>query len=82
MTGQTPDGAPPSLLTTVTAAAVRHGLTAFGGVLVEAGFLDKDHATQLSGMAAGVTSIVVALIWSAIEKSNKLAWIKALLGQG
>ena len=47
---------------------VRHGLTFIGGLLITKGLLDQGTLSEL----IGATSTLVGVIWSMIEKKQKV----------
>lgn len=56
-------------------SAIRHGLTVLGGVLVAKGWTTEADATS---MAMDLSPILVAVIWSLIEKASTAKKVQAL----
>lgn len=76
---QVPVEQPPSYLVTVVGIILRVVLVAGGTTLVNSGFLTKDQDQAFIAWGLGGAAAIAAVIWSFLERHDKIQTIKDLL---
>jgi hypothetical protein len=61
-----------TILTTVLNPMIRHGMTAVGGILIHAGYLDAAQSGNFTTIATGAVVAGIGAIWSLVKNRKKV----------
>jgi hypothetical protein len=71
---------PPSIVVSMIAAVLRHGLNALGATLISSGVITTSQGDSLVEYGVGAAAIIASILWSYLEKRTKISQINTLIG--